>query len=182
MPFDTADLAAPNFRATIVPRRVTLVSWGPWLATGVSLVGLLRQRGEEAAMLADLSVLEDDRGVARELVADVLCGDTAEGRASLLRWASAAGYERVWLPDEIVEIADDSLIGGVARTRCRSCGGRFTSDGADFWVAVRRTGAFPIICPLCGGDLPQASVRPRVGSRGSASRRSATAVPDSSRR
>lgn len=182
MPFDPAASTAPNFRATIALRRVTLVIWGPWLAAGVQLPALLRQRGDHDSMLADLSVLEDDRGIARELVVDVLSGDSPEARYSLLRWATAAGYERVWLPDDVVEIGDDSLIGGLARTRCRTCGARFESASADFWVVVRCSGAFPVTCSLCGADLPQATVRRRAGFRGPVTRRNATAFADPSRR
>lgn len=182
MPCDSAASTAPNFRATILPRRITLVTWGPWLAAGVTLLALLRQRGPDSAMIADLRVLEDDRGLARDLVVDVVCGDTVEGRACLLRWASAVGYGRVWLPDEVIEIADDTMIGGVAHTRCRSCSASLVSDGADFWVTVRCVGAFPTTCPVCGGDLPQASVRRRSASRASAHHRRSALVADSSRR
>ena len=182
MPLDPAASSGPNYRATITPRRLTLVMWGPWLAAGVPLLALLRQRGHDEPMLADLSVLEDDRGIARELVVDVLGGDSPDGRSSLLYWATAAGYERVWLPDDVVEIGDDSLIGGLARTRCRTCGGRYESSSADFWVTVRCNGAFSVTCSLCGADLPQATVRRRAGFRGPVTRRNATTIVDPARR
>ena len=182
MPVDPAASTAPNYRATITPRRVTLVMWGPWLAAGVPLLALLRQRSDEDSMLADLTVLEDDRGIARELVVGILGGDSPEARDSLLRWATAAGYERVWLPDDVVEIGDDSLVGGSARTRCRTCGRRYESASADFWVTVRCSGAFPLTCSLCGADLPQATVRRRAGFRGPVTRRAPTVIADPSRR
>jgi hypothetical protein len=41
-------------------------------------------------------------------------------------------------------------------TRCTGCGQQFV-DGrsGDFWDYVRRSGAFPEACALCGSDLPQ---------------------------
>ncbi len=165
MNHDTEVSSTPDYRATIRRRRVTLTAWGPWLATGGPAGNLLRQRGEDGVAIADLVTVHDSAGLAHELIVHMLGGDTAEARAALVNWAGAAGYGRVWLPDDLVEIEADLRLGGVARTRCGNCGVRFAEGHADFWVAVRRSGIFPVMCPLCGGDLPQWSVRRGGGDR-----------------
>lgn len=181
MDYDDDITAAPGYRATIRRRRVTITTWGPWLATGGPVGNLLRQRAEDGVALADLVTVHDDAGLARELIVDMLGGDTPEARGALLDWAATAGYGRVWLPDDLVEIESDPRVGGIARTRCGNCGVRFAEGQPDFWIGVRRSGIFPVMCPLCGGDLPQWSVR-----RGGGDRRPATfasnRIPDHGRR
>lgn len=181
MDHDDDCATVPDYRATIRRRRVTLTHWGPWLAGGGPAGNLVRQRAEDGIALADLTVVRDETGLADEVVVDLLCGDTPEVRASVVSWAGAAGYRRVWLPDVIADVHGDPRVGGLARTRCGNCGVRFADDDPDFWVGVRRSGIFPAMCPLCGGDLPQWSVR-----RGGAERHAATLgssrAPHASRR
>ena len=165
MNHDTEVSSTPDYRATIRRRRVTLTAWGPWLATGGPAGNLLRQRGEDGVAIADLVTVHDNAGLAHELIVHMLGGDTPEARAALVNWAGAAGYGRVWLPDDLVEIEADPRVGGIARTRCGNCGVQFAEGHADFWVSVRRSGIFPVMCQLCGGDLPQWSVRRGGGDR-----------------
>jgi hypothetical protein len=152
----------PDFRATVTRRGVMLLPWSPWLATGGPLGSLVRARGSRGVTLADVSVVrDDDDGVAREAIVDVIAGGGGAAREALIRWASSAGYERVWLPGEVVDTDPQRFVGGVAQTRCRNCGGSFADRRPEFWLSVRRDGHFPSACPICGGDLAQWSVAER---------------------
>ena len=175
------DSSSPDYRATITRTRLTVVPWGRWLAADGPLADF-EAHVDDGIALADLGVVRDDRGLADEVVVDMLCGDGREARATLVRWAAAVGYRRIWLPDQLVQLTDAALVGGRARTRCRSCGGRLTAGEPEFWVTVRCMGAFPPACPLCGGDLPQWTVRGRGRSYGAAAGGDESLVPDPSRR
>lgn len=152
------DASHPDFRATITRTRLTIVPWGRWLADSGPLAEF-EEHVDDGIALADLGVVRDDRGLADEVVVEWLCGDGRGVRSTLIRWAATVGYRRIWLPDEMIQLTDAALVGGRARTRCRSCGGRLASGDTEFWVTVRCMGAFPPACPLCGGDLPQWTVR-----------------------
>ena len=147
----------PDFRVTL--RRdgvVRLVDWAPWLATGGPLHTLLYARGRAGVCIADLTVLRDDEGAAAELVVDVRCGDRPAHRQALIDWATSVGYRRLWMDGEVAQLTP--LPGGRAETRCSGCRVRLVDAGVPFWEFVRRRGAFPSACCLCGADLPQWTV------------------------
>ena len=142
----------PDFRATIARGRVRLVDWTPWLAASGPLNTLLQERGRAGVAIADLDVVRED-GEATELIARFVAGDRPSARAALTRYARDAGYRRMWLPDDVVELP--AWNPGRAETRCTGCRATLTDGEPAFWAAVRSSGCFPTICPLCGSDLPQ---------------------------
>ena len=142
----------PDFRATIARGRVRLVDWTPWLATSGPLNTLLQERGRAGVAILDLDVIRED-GQSIELVARFLAGDRPPARAALVRHARDAGYRRLWLPDDVVELP--AWRPGRASTCCTGCRATLTDGEPAFWATVRSSGCFPTICPLCGSDLPQ---------------------------
>jgi len=144
----------PDFRVMIGRNgTVRLIDWGPWLVSGGPLHTMLDARGRAGICVADLTVIRDDDGTARELVVDFRCGDRPVHRAALTQWAAHVGYTRLWMDGEVVEL--EPAPGGRAETRCTGCRVRFVDAGASFWELVRTRGAFPDACCLCGSDLPQ---------------------------
>jgi hypothetical protein len=148
------ELEPRDFRATV--RRdgtVRLVDWGPWLAAGGPLYTLLEARARAGVAIADLTIIRDQGGVAVEVIVD-FCGGAAHAhREALCNWAARVGYRRVWLDGDVVEL--EPVPGGAAQTRCTGCRARLVDANAGFWDFVRRRGAFPTACVLCGSDLPQ---------------------------
>jgi hypothetical protein len=151
----------PDFRATVLRNgTVRLVDWAPWLATGGPLYTLLDARGRGGVAIADLVVVRDDAEVAAELIVDFRCRALTLHRDALCAWAARVGYRRVWFDEEVVEL--DPSPGGVAQTRCTGCRARLVDADASFWEFVRRRGAFPTACVLCGSDLPQWTPPPQT--------------------
>ena len=74
---------------------------------------------------------------------------------ALVRWASAVGYRRVWLPGALVEFDAVERPLDRAYVRCRECGADWDDGTIAFWETVRERGAFPQNCLACGGTLPQ---------------------------
>jgi hypothetical protein len=151
---ETLEQVKPDLRITINRNgTIRIVDWTPWLATNGPLYTLLDARGRAGVLIADLRILRDDEGNADELICDVLCGDSAEHRRHVCEWAAFVGYRRVWLEGEVLELEPTSM--RQARTRCTGCGVRLVDDKRGFWGFVRRRGAFPSTCSLCGSDLLQ---------------------------
>lgn len=151
------------FRAT-VPRdgSVRLVPWSPTMVSGGPLLAMLRARAPRGLVVADLHVVreepteEDVEPVVREVVARFLLGDGEHGRDALARWAASVGYERLWFPDDVVDLEPVAPL--AARTRCTGCRTQLVDDAPEFWGFVRQAGSFPTMCTLCGCDLPQWTV------------------------
>lgn len=144
MPID--DL--PACRATIRGDTVTLNTWTRGLAgRGPAREGLRHVR----AALADL--YRD----GHELIVAPVRGVpwTPRAEAALLIWAELVGYQRVWLPDDVVDFHDTLAPCGRARVTCPTCHARWTDETVDFWEEVRRDGWFPARCMACGGSLPE---------------------------
>jgi hypothetical protein len=126
-------------------------------------------RGRAGLTIADLTVVRDAAGNAVEVVVSFMCEGTDSHRDTLCRWAAFAGYRRVWFDDDVVELEPNP--GGRAQTRCSGCSVHLVDGKNQFWDYVRRLGAFPTGCPLCGSDLPQwtrlseRSGTPRVRAR-----------------
>jgi hypothetical protein len=145
----------PDFRATVQRSgAVRLVPWAPWLRSTGPAYTLMGARDRAGVAIADLTVVRDDEGIAREVIVEFHSGGSDMHRAALCDWACAVGYGRVWFDGEVVDL--DPTAGGPVTTCCTGCGQRFV-DGrsGDFWHTVRRSGLFPLACSLCGADLPQ---------------------------
>lgn len=142
----------PFCRATVTPGGVTLNPWRRSLITGgpaISTLGALRRR---RLVLADLTKLDEGELLVTFVPADAAC---AWARERLVLWASAVGYERVWLDDGVLALGDVLAEAGGAAVRCPTCRLRWEDQGADFWGVVRENGWFPASCPACGGSLPE---------------------------
>jgi hypothetical protein len=145
----------PDFRATVQRSgAVRLVYWGQWLQSTGPAYTLLARRDRAGVGVADLRVVRNDDGLATDVIIEFHSGGTDAHRAALVRWASAAGYSRVWFEREVADLEPTER--GLVGTRCTGCGQRFV-DGRSghFWQIVRSAGLFPIACALCGSDLPQ---------------------------
>ena len=149
-------LESPDFRLTIHRRKVLAIDWHPWLVSGGPMTTMLRERGRAGVAIADVTVVHEDEVVA-EAIVRFLAGDRPAARGAIAAWAGNVGYQRVWLPGEVVELPGPSE--APAETRCNGCGARLCDDGPEFWEHVRAVGRFPAGCPLCGADLPQWRVR-----------------------
>ena len=114
---------------------------------------LLEARARAGVVIADLTVIRNQENVAVELIVEFQGGAERVHRDALREWAARVGYRRVWFDGEVVEIEPDP--GGAAQTRCTGCRARLVDANAVFWDFVRRRGAFPTACVLCGSDLPQ---------------------------
>ena len=106
--------------------------------------------------LVDLYVTEDE-----ELIAEPVCGSKLdeEDSALLIEWARRVGYERIWLPDNVVNLEADPDDVGLAKVNCRTCGAHWEDSSPDFWLKVREKGFFPASCPACGDSLPEWTVQ-----------------------
>ena len=149
-------LSTPDYRATITGGALTLHAWQPWLARNGPMGALLRARSGDGVTLADLTIVRDEEGAARELVVEFVGEDAPPGAAerAVVRWAGCVGYRRVWLPDRIVEPPSER-VGLRASTTCSACGAHWRDGTPEFWLHTRDAGLFPGSCPLCGGTMPQ---------------------------
>jgi len=145
-------LAPPDFRVTIRHDELVLVAWAPRLISAGPAATIFATRGRSRVAIADLTVLHQD-GLATEVTATFLSGDSPRFRDALRRWAGDVGYSRLWLSDQVLAL--DGLTGGTAQTTCRTCGARWSDGTPQFWLHVRRAGRFPATCPLCGAHVAQ---------------------------
>jgi len=113
------------------------------------------QLGRVRASLLDFYITESD-----ELIVEPVSGSSLkeEHTAILLEWARTVGYERVWLPNQVIDIEAEPAIVGVAKVNCRTCGAHWEDSSTDFWLKVRDNGFFPASCPACGDSLPEMTV------------------------
>lgn len=141
-------MSSPDFRLTISRGRVRLALWAPWLLDADHI-------GEHPGIaLADVAILRDDETEpADEAIVTFLVGDRPAHRRTLLAWAQAVGYRRLWLPDAVVDL--ERVLSRRVAADCPSCRARFSDDSPDFWLMVRTLGCFPLQCLVCGSDLPQ---------------------------
>jgi hypothetical protein len=145
----------PDFRATVQRSGVIrLVHWGPWLQSTGPAYTLMAAHDRAGIAIADLRVVRDDEETAREVIVQFHSGGNDIHRAALIDWARAVGYTRVWFDGEFLEL--EPAAGGLVTTRCTGCSQQFV-DGRSlrFWHHVRCSGAFPVVCSMCGSDLPQ---------------------------
>jgi hypothetical protein len=163
---ETLEHDEPDFRVTVQRSgAVRLVPWAPWLRSTGPAYTLMAARDRAGIAVADLTVVRDGEGIAREVIVEFHSGGSDTHRAALCHWACAVGYGRVWFDGEVVDL--EPTAGGAVTTCCSGCGQRFV-DGrsAHFWHTVRCSGLFPPACSLCGSDLPQWTPMGRVGPDG----------------
>jgi hypothetical protein len=174
----------PDFRVTVQRSgAVRLVCWGPWLQLTGPAYTMLAGRDRAGVGVADLRVVRDDEGMATDVIVEFHSGGSVAHRAALLGWARDAGYGRVWFEREVADLEPAEQ--GLVATRCTGCGERFV-DGrsGQFWRRVRATGVFPVLCTLCGSDLPQWTPvhRKHRTGRTQPGKRKATKDPEHARR
>ena len=151
----------PDYRATVVGPRLTVVHWMEYLHVSPIHRAMLREREAAGVTMADLTVLGE--GGARELVVRLLAhGGGRDAERLLARWAAATGHVRLWLPERVIALRPPSRFGAVTAT-CPTCGVSWREQDPQFWAGVQAVGRFPTYCLLCGGDLPQwTGVREKV--------------------
>lgn len=161
---------APDFRVTIRDNTLTLTQWAPWLANGGPLGNLFRARERHDVTIADCTVVGEDKD---ELVVRYRSAGASRPQAedTLLGWAETVGYRRAWLPGRV-----EALSGGAERlvrasVKCPTCAARWSDANPEFWLAIRESHQFPNICMICGGLLPQWTVRSRSPRQATRSRR-----------
>jgi hypothetical protein len=156
-------IRAPDYRVTCSNGELVLIPWHPGLIGRRGPSNELLLRGASGSAFADLTILRDGADGREVIVSELTESSDISFQQALTGWATSLGYRRVWLRDELVEF-DPAVggLGGVARTRCRTCGSEWYDDSPEFWLMSRDLGIFPIWCPLCGAFLPQWSVAPRL--------------------
>jgi hypothetical protein len=170
----------PRFRLTVRSSgSIVAVDWDPRFKCLGPLYVLLEARARARVAIADLTVIRDDEGQAIEAIVDFRCGGSPTHRAALRAWAASVGYRRLWLDDEVVELEPSP--GGAVETRCGACGTRLADGEPAFWTFVRRFGAFPTSCVLCGGDLRQWTPVRQRGDTGQRTAKDALSRPSAVR-
>ena len=143
----------PDYRATVVDGRVTVIPWGMHLAVGPFQRAMLREREAAGVTVADLTVT--GRAPRREVVVRFLArGGGAAAERALIAWARWTGHARVWLPGKVIPLSAPKRF-GTACTTCSNCGVTWRESEPEFWAGVQELGTFPTFCLVCGGDLPQ---------------------------
>ncbi|WP_372792054.1 hypothetical protein [Paraconexibacter sp.] len=118
---------------------------GWYYATGAAL--------PPGVALASLEITTDEDSGDREvLVRFKFDSDTPAARERITRWARSVGHTRLWFADDYVDL---TLLPAPAASvgRCHVCETTFREEGADFHEEVRRTGAHPWTCPVCGAAM-----------------------------
>lgn len=153
----------PTFRATMSEGRIRLAGSALNLGEADEPLGTMFEEVERAGVtIADLSdSVDEGSNSGLELTVTFLAEGDPEAEETLVEWAALIGYRRVWFPDRVAVVDPGTPFGRKARTRCPSCRHEWTGRGRSFWLTVKRRRAFPVICPLCGGDLPQWKLVPR---------------------
>lgn len=160
--FDSDDSDAPGegpfLRATVTRDRIWLNLPVPGLITcGPVSMNLERLQGR--SVLVDLRVV----GEGDELAASIPPNAPRIDRRSsskLANWAAVVGYKRLWLPGQVIELAEpEELL--AARVECPTCGSEWADSSPSFWEMVRGCGHFPGYCSACAGSLPEWNVSPQ---------------------
>ncbi len=103
----------------------------------------------------EYSIEDDTLKPITDLIVEVVCLGSQEGLDAIVEWAELAGYKRVWLPGKLVELDPDPAPQGQLHTRCTGCRGRLVEAAESLTSFSRVYGFFPLVCPLCGCDMPQ---------------------------
>lgn len=145
----------PDARAAIIEGRMGLVEFDPRLKPVALLTG--PEEGAPATYV-DIAFLPRP-GVLEVLVTHGVSGGLDEDVTTVLAdWARSVGIRRVWLPDDVIEVPEEEGPLGEASVKCPGCDMEISADGLDFWLQVRRGGAFPNRCAACGSTMPQWSI------------------------
>jgi len=154
---DRDEPPVPTWRATIRRGTLMLTNWEPFLIGPGPFASQFSGRERVGITIADLTL----HGQEGEEVS-VRYWATGTGREqadeALVNWAADVGHKRVWLPDRLVEIEPDPDRIETETVHCPTCRARWSDSTPEFWLTVRRGGAFPKWCPICGCELPQWSV------------------------
>lgn len=147
---------------------MTLLHWMSQMPASGPTRALVEARGADGVSIVDLYADGEwpDREVIVSFQAD---GNRRRAERVLSRWARTTGYRRIWFPDRVEDCGGSTALVRAATT-CSACAAPWADDGAQFWQMVRQCGFFPMMCPICGGDLPQWTVRRRP-DRGAHERR-----------
>lgn len=147
----------PTFRATVSEGRIRLVGSSLNLSEADEPLGTMFDEVERAGVtIADLShSVDQGSDTGPELTVTFLAEGDPRAEETLVEWAALIGYQRVWFPDRVAMVDPGPPFRRKARVRCPACRHGWSGRGRQFWLAVRQRRAFPVICPLCGGDLPQ---------------------------
>jgi hypothetical protein len=165
----------PACRAAISDGQITLNRWSRSLLSG----------GPERAGMHTVDVaLADLRLLGDELVVSPVprAPWNAEAETTLLAWSADVGYRRVWLPERVVDLADELAALARARVRCPTCGASWEDETVVFWEHVRRDGWFPGVCLACGGSLPEWRCRTLSAAESAAANASVARVSERGRR
>jgi hypothetical protein len=136
----------PWCRATVRDGRITLNPWHSKLVHGGPGRTFLARLEDDVA-IADLFNESDD-----ELIVSWVHGRDEE---TVVAWAGRVGYSRVWLSDRVVDLEVAPFDGGLASTRCPTCGSTWDDETPEFWLSVRADHHFPACCIVCNGSLTE---------------------------
>lgn len=112
----------------------------------------LERLAADGVAVADLHLHADGELEVRPVPGSPRPAGTTE---TILAWAAAVGFTRVWLPDRVADVGPAAEPLGRAHVRCPTCGLVWHDDTPDFWAAVRAAHSFPGWCAACGGSLPE---------------------------
>ena len=157
-------IAQPTFRATISPNGLVLTAWVPFLIQRGGQYGSVIRNHVASPAIYDLTIAretnEDGIWIATDLfVTEIVPAGHDLARRTLLSWATALDYRRVWWGDDLIALDSGSGLGGDWRSRCCTCGSDWSDDTYSFWIIARGAGHFPLDCLLCGQALPQSPLQ-----------------------
>ena len=143
----------PKYRAAVTAERLAINFWHPGL-TALPVLAQVMQMRQADVDYADLQIVGSEG--EREIIASFAGnGPGPDARRRFVDWAGRVGYTRLWLADELIDLADSFADVSEAYVDCPTCGARISCLGPTFWEQVRRLGHFPRGCGYCGGVLPE---------------------------
>lgn len=144
-------------RAIIRNGRLTLTH-RPMFLQAKRTLNYARALQEAGTTICDLEIERGDM-TSELIVRFVPAGsESEEAVETLLAWAELGGFERVWLPDRIIELGstlvpDPATLEAIA---CPTCGIEDTDFLTEDAIAMlRRRGHIPRLCPVCGEHKPE---------------------------
>ncbi len=150
----------PNFRGVFHDGVLTLIRYLDWMPKAWGFARpLIRDNGR--AILADFEIVRGDDGLEL-IVTELTWHDHREFREAVLRFARSLGYQRVWMPAEVIDLDRfDDPVDVIASTTCPACHTVFEEDAPEFILNARAQGIWPLMCPLDGHPVPQWTVTDR---------------------
>lgn len=145
----------PKYRATYRKKRLMIMPFFPSMIVMGPSSGWFRKREQAATVIADLTAHESASGPELSITYYAARRNRPAAELAIAEWAASVGYRRLWLPDGLLELEAIVSDEDRASVKCTTCGHTWSDGGSQFWSMVFEQRAFPIFCPLCGGDLPQ---------------------------